>query len=194
MSEPYQPLPLLAAHFARHACPTHTLLVRTTVRTTRGPQPAAHAPCRCISCSRTHAAVCTLLVLHQHTHRSPLSMPTCKQAAAFHMQHPDVCDGAYSIHKSCSSVLLHCSPFARNLIDLGISTRVGLVPCGAGGTNLFTSWLPPNQDMYQRMVAQTRAAMAAAGKDARLRGMIMILVGFCLCFRLGLGRMACLFL
>ncbi|KAG2488282.1 hypothetical protein HYH03_013132 [Edaphochlamys debaryana] len=33
-------------------------------------------------------------------------------------------------------------PFARTLVSLGLSGRVGLVPCAKGATNLFSDWRP----------------------------------------------------
>ncbi len=50
--------------------------------------------------------------------------------------------------------------------------RVGLVPTAAGGTNLYSQW-QPGGDLYTFMLAQTKAAMAAA-PGARLRGMIWV--------------------
>lgn len=63
--------------------------------------------------------------------------------------------------------------FARTLIHLGVSKRVGLVPTADSATNLYKQWKPGSY-LYNFMVKQTRKAMAAAPKKARLRGMIWV--------------------
>ncbi|GLC50703.1 hypothetical protein PLESTB_000410000 [Pleodorina starrii] len=74
-----------------------------------------------------------------------------------------------------------CGPaiaFGRTLVGLGLSGRVGLVPCAKGATNLFHDWRPAGGgDLYGTMIARTKAALAAplpGGGNARLRGMIWV--------------------
>ncbi|KAL6751352.1 SGNH hydrolase-type esterase domain-containing protein [Haematococcus lacustris] len=66
-------------------------------------------------------------------------------------------------------------PFARALIAAGASQLVGFIQVSVGGTNLFNNWMPENNEYFQAMINQTRLAMAAAGANARLQGMIMML-------------------
>lgn len=47
---------------------------------------------------------------------------------------------------------------------------MGLIPTALGGTNLNDEW-QPGGELYTFMVAQTKAAMAAA-PGAKLRGMV----------------------
>ncbi|KXZ52686.1 hypothetical protein GPECTOR_9g732 [Gonium pectorale] len=71
--------------------------------------------------------------------------------------------------------------FARALLALGLSGRVGFVPTAKGATSLFADWRPGGggggAELYGAMIARTRAAMAApmpGGGTGRLRGMIWV--------------------
>lgn len=66
-------------------------------------------------------------------------------------------------------------PFARALLDLGLSRQVGFVPAAMAGTSMFANWQPSNQDQYPKLVNQTRLAMKSIGKKGRLAGLVMML-------------------
>lgn len=67
-------------------------------------------------------------------------------------------------------------PFARALISMGISNRIGLIPTAVGGTSLAFSWRSPDGPQWQDMVSTVQYAMAAAGPQAKLRGMLWVQV------------------
>eukprot|EP00928_Gymnodinium_smaydae_P065020 TRINITY_DN48219_c0_g1_i2.p1 TRINITY_DN48219_c0_g1~~TRINITY_DN48219_c0_g1_i2.p1 ORF type:complete len:329 (-),score=73.61 TRINITY_DN48219_c0_g1_i2:132-1061(-) len=53
--------------------------------------------------------------------------------------------------------------FARSVIDvLPPGSRVGLVPCAVGGSEILR-WLPPDGDLYLEAVRRTRQGLAADG-------------------------------
>ena len=64
----------------------------------------------------------------------------------------------------------------RNLISMGVSQRIGLIPTAVGGTSI-AAWSPPNGPQWLDMVSTVQAAMAAAGTHATLKGMIWVQVG-----------------
>ncbi|GFR45825.1 hypothetical protein Agub_g7182 [Astrephomene gubernaculifera] len=85
----------------------------------------------------------------------------------------------YSRQPSCGPDMA----FARTLVSLGLSGRVGLVPAAKNATSLFQDWRPSGGgsggggDLYGSMIARTKAALATplpGGGVCRLRGMIWI--------------------
>ncbi len=76
-------------------------------------------------------------------------------------------------------------PFANALQDLGVSKRVGLIPCAMGGTTLLASWRPGAGHEYGFMVNTTLAAMARAPPGSRLRGIVMVVVSSAVCAQPG---------
>lgn len=63
--------------------------------------------------------------------------------------------------------------FANTLINYNVSSRVGLVPVALGGTILHDGWTYGGW-LYNNIVMNTQAAMAAAGPTARLRGLLFM--------------------
>ena len=63
--------------------------------------------------------------------------------------------------------------FANTLLNYNVSRRVGLVPVALGGTILHLGWTY-NGWLYNNILMNTRAAMAAAGPTARLRGLLFM--------------------
>ncbi|MCX6611702.1 MAG: hypothetical protein NTW74_12730 [Acidobacteria bacterium] len=60
--------------------------------------------------------------------------------------------------------------FATTLINMKVATRVGLIPAAFGGSALH-EWVPGSTH-YVNAVERTKAALAAAGPNARLRGIL----------------------
>ena len=58
---------------------------------------------------------------------------------------------------------------------MGISERVAFIPTAVGGTAIG-AWLPPIGTQWVAMVETVDAAMASAGPNAVLRGMIWVQV------------------
>ena len=68
--------------------------------------------------------------------------------------------------------------FARALLRTGISTKIGFIPAAIGGHGMFTDYCPTCW-FYQEMVKNTKAAIAAFGGRAVLRGVLFVQVGLC---------------
>ena len=66
--------------------------------------------------------------------------------------------------------------FARALLRTGISTKIGFIPAAIGGHGMFTDYCPTCW-FYQEMVKNTKAAIAAFGGRAVLRGVLFVQVG-----------------
>ncbi|GAX78232.1 hypothetical protein CEUSTIGMA_g5674.t1 [Chlamydomonas eustigma] len=63
--------------------------------------------------------------------------------------------------------------FSHALLNSSISTKVGLIPMALGGSILADGWTPPGF-LYTNTIKMTEAAMAAAGPNAKLRGILFI--------------------
>lgn len=69
---------------------------------------------------------------------------------------------------------LHRS-FAYSLLKANVSKRVGFIPAGRGGSLLNYDWVPTG-NLWQDAVRTARKALAAWGPEARLRGMVVMIV------------------
>lgn len=69
-----------------------------------------------------------------------------------------------------------CGPdlaFGRVLLQLGVSRRVGFVPTALGSTTIMSHWCA-GCPLAAQMVEAAKRAMATAGPNARLRGMLWV--------------------
>jgi hypothetical protein len=84
-------------------------------------------------------------------------------------------DAVAPIHASFCSDGSGCSrmgagpgiPFARALLELNVSSAVGLVPAAASGTSIKREWAPGGQ-LFTGMVARAKAGVQAAAAAAAL--------------------------
>ncbi|KAL6756885.1 SGNH hydrolase-type esterase domain-containing protein [Haematococcus lacustris] len=86
-----------------------------------------------------------------------------------------ISNGCAGSGDACRLVLGPDMAFGNALLAANVSSRVGFVPTALGGTSLNVDWAPNTPGgLYGRMINATRAAMAAAGPNARLRGMLWV--------------------